>query len=325
MNNISSFLPLMIPSFSSKGNILIKQNDGIYVSDNYSLLTTLNNTLSKTYLLSAYDIYYGLMPSDPCEWPKTEYLFIDSGGYETNQSYETTERNKFNYHVEDWTPEKMREVYRRIMDSPSLQNSTVIISTFDFEGSFIEQLERAESLQRTFPCATVNFLVKIHSSVRHLASEIKRLSSRINAFKILGFTEKELGSTVQERIQNLILLKRVLLLNGWKGHVHLFGGLNPLLAKIYYFAGADIFDGLSWQRERYLTHSGLIDQAFFDISISEQENRYEMMLDNLVFMQDMSTNLARYSQIQTERMEALEEALSKSKIIAEILETLEVD
>jgi len=320
MNN----LPLMIPSFSSKGNVLIKQENGCYVSDNYSLLTALSGNLYNSYLLSAYDVYYGLMPQNPYEWPQTEYLFIDSGGYEINQSYETTERNKFNYHAEDWTSEKMEAIYKRVVGSAAFKNTTVVLSTFDCEGGFVDQLERAEALQDLFPNAIVNFLVKIHFTVQHLVSQITKHSDRLKRFQVLGFAEKELGQTVQERIYNLILIKRILLLNGWKGCIHLFGGLSPLLSKIYYFAGADIFDGLSWQRERYITDSGLIDPAFFDISASEQENRFEMMIDNLEFMRDMSMELAKRSCSTNERMRNLEKVLVESRAIAEILDGLEV-
>lgn len=323
MNSFST-LPLMVPSFSSKGSVFIRQEDGCYVSDNHSLLTALNTNLPKAYLLSAYDVYYGLMPQDPSNWPQTEYLFIDSGGYEINQAYETTERNKFNYHVEDWTTERMVEVYKCVMVSPAIQNTTVVLSTFDFEGFFVDQLERAESLQALFPKAIVNFLVKINFTVQQLVSEITKHSERLKKFQVLGFAEKELGQTVQERIYNLILIKRILLLNGWKGCIHLFGGLSPLLAKIYYFAGADIFDGLSWQRERYATDSGLIDPAFFDISASEQDNRFDMMLDNLGFLYDMSSELAEHAYGANKRMEKLEKALTESRAIAEILDKLEV-
>jgi len=46
--------------------------------------------------------------------PETEYLFIDSGGYETNDSFDLSGRNKFNYHVMPWDKDKMKEKARTI-------------------------------------------------------------------------------------------------------------------------------------------------------------------------------------------------------------------
>ena len=72
MNKFSPLIPLFIPSFSSKGNLLIPCDDGTYVSDNYDLLQVLDVRLSNSYLLSAYDIFHGFMPQDPNSWPYTD-------------------------------------------------------------------------------------------------------------------------------------------------------------------------------------------------------------------------------------------------------------
>ena len=114
MPNFAPLFPLFVPSFSSKGNLLLRQPDETYISDNYSLLQGLDLRVSKSYLVSAYDIYYGLMPRKPRDMPETEYLFIDSGGYETNDSFDLSGRNKFNYHVMPWDKDKMKEKARTI-------------------------------------------------------------------------------------------------------------------------------------------------------------------------------------------------------------------
>ena len=111
MNEFSPLIPLFVPSFSSKGNLLIPRKDETYVSDNYDLLQVLDVRVSNSYLLSAYDVFYGFMPQDPNDWPYTDYLFIDSGGYEINDTYDLSERNKFNYNVFDWDIDKMKQVY----------------------------------------------------------------------------------------------------------------------------------------------------------------------------------------------------------------------
>lgn len=123
MNTFNALLPLLVPSFSSKGNLLIPTEDGGCQSDNYELLQVLDTRVSRSYLVSAYDIYYGFMPKDPNEWPDTDYLFVDSGGYEINDSYDLSERNRFNYKVYPWDFEKMKEVYHRISSSPKFSNT----------------------------------------------------------------------------------------------------------------------------------------------------------------------------------------------------------
>ena len=67
MVDFAPLFPLLVPSFSSKGNLLLPQSDGKYISDNYSLLQEMDLRVSKSYLISAYDIYYGLMPQNPNE------------------------------------------------------------------------------------------------------------------------------------------------------------------------------------------------------------------------------------------------------------------
>lgn len=50
MIEYAPLFPLLVPSFSSKGNLLIPQSDGTYRSDNYSLLQSLDTRISKLYL-----------------------------------------------------------------------------------------------------------------------------------------------------------------------------------------------------------------------------------------------------------------------------------
>ena len=124
--------PLLIPSFSSKGNLFIRNDkEGTYTSDNYSLLEELGVRVSKCYLISAYDIYYGFMPTNPGALPYTEFLFVDSGGYEISDGYDLSERNKFNYKVMPWDIDKMLSVYSSIMSCDNFENSTVVLTSYD--------------------------------------------------------------------------------------------------------------------------------------------------------------------------------------------------
>jgi hypothetical protein len=67
----------------------------------------------------------------------------------------------------------------------------------------------------------------------------------------VGFTEKELGDSYLSRLTTLARLRIVLDEAGISAPIHLFGALDPLFTPLYFAAGAEIFDGLSWMRYGY--------------------------------------------------------------------------
>lgn len=324
MNKFSPLIPLLIPSFSSKGNLLIPRKDGTYVSDNYELLLVLDVRVSNSYLVSAYDVFYGYMPQDPNEWPNTDYLFIDSGGYEISDTYDLSERNKFNYKVHPWDIDKMKQVYHTVTSCPKFSNSTIVLSGFDLLGPFEDQLTSILKLAEEYPNALVNFIIKPVFPFEHLLEYIKENIETLYSIPILGLTEKELGDTVQKRLLNLISLRKLLDSLNWNGKIHIFGGLEPNLSILYYFAGADIFDGLSWQRMRYQTNSTLWDPFLYNISRDEFENKYLMMIDNLSALRDLSNNLSCEQDNRSNNMSQLEELLKDTELtISNIISELE--
>lgn len=325
MASFTPLFPLLVPSFSSKGNLFLPQSNGKYISDNYSLLQKLDLRVSRSYLVSAYDIYYGFMPQDPNDLPETEYLFIDSGGYEINDSFDLSERNKFNYKVMPWDRDKMKEVYSNITSCPKFQNTVTVLSIYDTIGPFDQQLKEVISLSKEFPDAVINFIVKLSFPFEHLLDEIDRAKTSLQSVQIIGITEKELGNTLRDRLWNLIQMKKMLSSCGWSGSIHVFGGLEPNLAKLYYLAGADIFDGLSWQRMFYRNNSSLYNPESFYISLPEHENKYLMMLDNLSILQDVSSNLSALFDLRTTKMELLESCLTSGDMtINKLLNVMEV-
>lgn len=325
MPNFAPLFPLFVPSFSSKGNLLLCQPDGTYISDNYSLLQELDLRVSKSYLVSAYDIYYGLMPRNPRDMPETEYLFIDSGGYETNDSFDLSERNKFNYHVMPWDKDKMKEIYSSIISCPKFQNAVTILSIHDTLGSFEQQLAEALPLGKEFPNAIINFIIKICFPFECLLDEISKARTLLQSIQIIGITEKELGYTVRDRLQNLIRMRKTLNACGWNGSIHIFGGLEPNLAKLYYLAGADIFDGLSWQRIFYRNNASIYNPESFYISLPEHENKFLMMVDNLSVLQDVSNNLSAIFDMRTVKMNLMDSYLASNNMtIGELLTVMEV-
>ena len=75
-SGVSLQTPLLIPSFSSKGFARSKSEGR---SEIHGILTYSTEFLTDTYLVSAYDIFYGHVPA-PAELPRPELIFVDSGG-----------------------------------------------------------------------------------------------------------------------------------------------------------------------------------------------------------------------------------------------------
>lgn len=324
MKEFSPLIPLFIPSFSSKGNLFVPFKAGTYVSDNYELLQVLDVRVSNSYLVSAYDIFYGYMPKDPNDWPYTDYLFIDSGGYEISDAYDLSERNKFNYNIFAWDIDKMKQVYHTVTSCPKFSGTTIVLSSYDLIGTFKEQLDSALKLTKEFPDSLVNFIIKPAFSFEQLLEHIKENIEDLHQISILGLTEKELGNTVQIRLLNLLSLKQLLDSLKWTGKIHIFGGLEPSLSTLYYFAGADIFDGLSWQKMRFQTNSTLWDPISFNISRDEYENKLYMMFENLSVLSDLSNDLACAIDNRSVKMIQLKELLKNTdSTINEIIMKLE--
>ena len=325
MISFTPLFPLLVPSFSSKGNLLLPQTSGEYISDNYSLLQALDMRVSTAYLVSAYDIYYNYMPQNPNDLPETQYLFIDSGGYEVSDSFDLSERNKFNYRVLPWDKDKMKEIYCRVVNCQKFKNTSIILSSYDTMGPIELQLAEALYLVNDFPNAVIDFIIKGCNPIEDILSNISDFKSSLESIFVIGFAEKELGYTIQDRLLNLIKVKRQLTAYGWQGHIHVFGGLEPNLAKLYYIAGADIFDGLSWQRMYYRNGASIYNPKAFCVSLPEHENKFLMMVDNLWIIQNVSNNLSTIFDTRMTKMDLLESFLKNDEVtIDDILTVMEV-
>ena len=185
----------------------------------------------------------------------------------------------------------MIDVYDRIASSSRFRNSVLIFSGFDSYAPTNDQIADIHSLQTRYPTAVINYLLKISKNIDETIEAICN-TQFLDEIKVIGLTEKELGCTVKDRLKALIAVKEALKFKKWEGHIHIFGGLDPVLSKLYYYAGADIFDGLSWQRIRYSDLSSLFHPSHYRISLSEEENKFWMMVSNLSELHKMKDNLS---------------------------------
>jgi len=73
-------------------------------------------------------------------------------------------------------------------------------------------------------------------------------------FDVIGVTEKEIGNSVLTRMQNIAKLRNALTKAGIDIPIHVFGSLDSVTTPLYFLAGADVFDGLTWLR--FAFHEG---------------------------------------------------------------------
>jgi hypothetical protein len=219
----------------------------------------------------------------------------------------------------------MEETYDRVVACPKFKNSSVVLSTYDITSSIDVQLAGALSIKKDFPNAVIDFIVKGDNPVGQVLHGLSDPKRSLEPFSIIGFTEKELGSTIRNKLLNLLCIKRWLADCGWQGCIHIFGGLEPNLTKLYFMAGADIFDGLSWQRMYFRDGASIYNPKTYRIALQEHENKFLMMKDNLWIIQDLSNYLSTQFASRLAKVELFETLLKNDNItIDDILTALEV-
>ncbi|TYL86102.1 hypothetical protein [Bradyrhizobium cytisi] len=110
-------------------------------------------------------------------------------------------------------------------------------------------------------------------------------------------TEKEAGDTFVERLTFVARLRALLDANDVYKPIHVFGGLDPFMAPLYFLAGADVVDGLTWLRmafsdtgSRYLpAHAAMTGPM---ARLEEAEWRIRRM--NFRRVVDMQTSICRF-------------------------------
>src|SRR6185312_9373800 len=84
-----------------------------------------------------------------------------------------------------------------------------------------------------------------------ILNEVLLCKYRLSNFDVIGFTEKELGPSTLDRMVFIARLRQELEAAGLDIPIHIFGSLDTISTPLYFLAGADIFDGLTWLRYSY--------------------------------------------------------------------------
>ncbi len=229
--------PLLVPAFSSKGFPDVRAA--------YKIAMEL---LDIPILVSAYDLHHGHVPRPEDYDPM---VFIDSGGYEVRRDFDVHEFAAADHAAKEWNRDLHRDLLLGWPRSEYAVPTVAVSYDHPREACAIEkQIDLALALFAELPGIITDFLVKPETPGRRYvyAKDVARVATRLRDFDIVGVTEKELGGSVLNRMAELARIREVLDAEDVRAPIHVFGSLDPLETPLYFLAGAEVFDGLTWLR-----------------------------------------------------------------------------
>ena len=276
--------PILLPSFSSKGFPNVAK-----------ILKTMEEYISDEMLVSAYDVYYNEL-NPPFDFPSA--VFLDSGGYEASKDIELSETFEGEHVTKVWTP----ELYLDVISKWTSISPTVFISFDhpDYRLSMLDQVARAKELPLLQSNHARALLIKPESKdskrvhMKNVTPSIKAMTG----FAVVGVTEKEIGNSVLDRMLNVARLRNELDRHHAETPIHVFGSLDTISTYLYFLAGADIFDGLTWLRYAFIDGDTIYRHAYGAMKLPINTNsdivEGRCWSNNYQYMQQMRLNMIKY-------------------------------
>ncbi len=296
--------PLLIPSISSKGFKVFQSGVEQGLSEVSRALRLVAPQLSNALLISGYDLHYKylseaeLLSSAPLEsiYATPESLFIDSGGYESRAGFDEGDIADCLHAPKSWTEED----YEAICSGLSTDLSIALVS-FDKPAPYDEQVSSAQRFFARHRGFLPVFLLKPTSQGSNYL-RLDRLTEEqilnMSGFSVLGVTEKELGNSLIDRLKSIAKLRQRLRELNVDIPIHIFGGLDPLLTPLYFIAGAELFDGLTWLRYAFNEGLSIYPEAVAVLQMN-LEHRHDVrqasrLFANLAYLDRLSRRLKEY-------------------------------
>lgn len=249
-NKVLGETPMLVPAFSSK-----------FEPDIGSIIKQLPEYITGPVLISAYDVYYKDITKIKLPITFCSLLFLDSGGYEVSQDRDLADVLHDDYKPREWNKEK----YLSVLNNWPYKRPTVIVSYDHPQNKYgtSRQIKIAKSWFKDRQNILSEILIKPEPrnsivSVDNIIRDIELLED----FDITGFTEKELGRSMLERMENIARIKIAMHEREINRPIHVFGSLDMLSTPLYFISGADIFDGLTWLRYGYTMGLSIYEQNF---------------------------------------------------------------
>lgn len=294
--------PLLVPSFSSKGFRYKKVGRKI-TSEVTGFLKSTSQTLTESVLFSAYDIHKGFIPRLTTKGISCfpQFTFIDSGGYETSEGYDLSE--VFKYPVSADKKWNIKQYQKVLKNWPQARFPSIMIS-YDHGQDKPRKINRQISTAKTFFNPYKDFLhdFLIKPSEKNELLDIQEIISNVSllsGFDIIGLTEKELGNSISERVKNIVLIRTALDKVDNPAPLHIFGSLDPITSVVYFLAGAEIFDGLTWLRFGYQNGQAVYQHNYSALKHGIQEtdivSRDLSFAHNLVYLRSLQSEMKRFA------------------------------
>jgi hypothetical protein len=277
--------PLLLPSFSSKG-----------FPDVQNILQATQEVIDGELLVSAYDLHHKKL-TGPFDF--AEAIFLDSGGYEAGKDVELSDTQTREYLPASWTLAN----YQSVITGWQSPRPTVVVS-YDHpleRVSVPEQIARAEQTVPRKPDIFREILFK-PSRADVPDTDVDAIVKNIHAlaaFDAIGVTEKEIGGSQQTRMGSIARIRRALNDAGLGNKpIHVFGSLDTISTPLYFVAGADIFDGLTWLRFAYFEGLTIYRQNFaakrFGTQIKSNLVEARCSFENYYYMKKMQLEMRTF-------------------------------
>jgi hypothetical protein len=258
--------------------------------------------ITRTCLISAYDVHYKYIPEPQDLEITVDLMFLDSGGYEVSDERDLSAVEKPVHRPEEWDAAKLQTIWDRW--PASLPAVLVSYDHSNHRRPVAEQLRNAKQAALAKPGHLHAFLLKPEAQEeRSLEPALRALQAQIGElarFKLLGVTEKELGNSPLERMARIACLRQALDDASLCIPIHVFGALDPLSVCLYFVAGAEVFDGLTWSRYAYnsgqcvYVHNNAT--VAYGLEVNDDEARVRTIRDNLRHLDQLERSLRRLAE-----------------------------
>lgn len=244
---------LLVPSFSSKEFPEVDK-----------IIEYCSEIIDGVMLISAYDLHYGKI-KPPFDF--ASLIFLDSGGYEVTKEAELSDFGEREHAPQKWT----QEMHEAQLAEWQFTVPTVFVC-YDHPRErlpVIEQIARAKAMAPSRTGVLREILLKPETDAQILLqiSPIVQNVHSLADFDVIGVTEKELGRSVIYRMQNIATIRQALDKAGLNTPIHVFGSLDTVCTPMYFLAGADMFDGVTWLRFAFRDGHTIYKQNFAALNL----------------------------------------------------------
>jgi hypothetical protein len=142
-----------------------------------------------------------------------------------------------------------------------------------------------------------NFIVKARNQEMLDIGTIVLNIKKVRKFHILGVAEKELGRNLLDKLVNTAKIRVALDRAEINIPIHIYGGLDPTITPLYFFVGAEIFDGVSWLRYAFKNGIAIYHDSYrilcpdLGVETSDYQAFNHRISNNIVFLQKQMIHL----------------------------------